>query len=101
MSRLYQVSCSNMLLKGKIPPSIIVSSGEKTNSGSALRIFPKPVQVGQAPWGELKEKDLGSISGRLILSIGQAKRSENMWSSNFLGLTGIVNSLSRTFAITT
>ena len=59
-----------------MPPSVIVSSGENTKSGSTFNIFPSPVQVGQAPWGELKEKLLGSISGREMLSAGQAKRSE-------------------------
>ena len=73
----YQVSCSNVLAYGNIPPSLIVNSDENIRFGSTFRIFPKPVQVGHAPSGELNEKVLGSISGRLTLSTGQAKRSEN------------------------
>ena len=72
----YQVSFSKVFAKGRIPPSLIVSSGENKRSGSTFNIFPKPVHVGQAPSGELKENVLGSISGRLTLSTGQEKRSE-------------------------
>src|SRR3990170_7411516 len=93
-----QVSCSNMVAKGRIPPSVIDISGAKTKSGSTLRIFPIPEQDGQAPCGELKEKVLGSISGSSILSTGHENLSENKWSENFLGNSGISKPLSCTWA---
>ncbi len=39
-----------------------VGSGT-VSSGSMTRLKPRPVQVGQAPWGALKEKMRGSSSG--------------------------------------
>src|SRR4030042_6319495 len=78
-----------MVAKGRIAPSVIDISGAKIKLGSTFRIFPKPEQEGQAPWGELKEKVRGSISGIWILSVGQANFSENKWFSNFLGYSGI------------
>src|SRR3989344_7840030 len=44
-----------------------------TKSGSTSKVLPKPVQCGQAPYGELKEKRRGSISGSEIPQSGQAK----------------------------
>ena len=74
--REYHVSFSNMVDRGRAAPSARVSSGLIILSGSIFNRVPIPEQVGQAPCGELKENDLGSISGKLKLSIGQAKRSE-------------------------
>ncbi|MBK9232309.1 MAG: hypothetical protein IPO15_16015 [Anaerolineae bacterium] len=45
-------------------------------SGSNSICTPKPLQVWQAPCGELKEKVRGSISGRLMPQWTQAKCSE-------------------------
>ena len=61
---------------------------------STVKIVPKPLQVGQAPCGVLKEKILGSTSGKKILQTGQANFSENNSSSIFLGFSGISNPLS-------
>ncbi len=46
------------------------------SSGSNSSLVPRPVQSGQAPWGELKEKLRGSISPKLMPQKGQAKFSE-------------------------
>src|SRR5258708_35673016 len=71
------VSLVPILKKGTTPPSLIVKLSFKIKSGSAFKTRPNPAQVGQAPCGVLKEKMRGSISGREILSIGQANFSEN------------------------
>jgi hypothetical protein len=91
-----QVSCSNIVEYGIIPPSVMVSSGAKISVGSTSSIIPSPLQSGQAPWGELKEKVLGSISGSWMLSLGQENFSEKRWSVKFLGFSGNVNPESRT-----
>ena len=65
--------------KGTIAPSAIVSVRLGiTSSGSSSICTPRPVQVGQAPWGLLKEKLRGSISPTEYggwLGLGQAKCS--------------------------
>src|SRR3954470_18357914 len=56
--------------------SVFVGSGTMS-SGSASSLVPRPVQVGQAPYGELNENDLGSSSSiDRGWSLGQASRSE-------------------------
>ena len=47
----------------------------RCSSGSNSWSVPRPVQVGQAPCGLLKEKVRGSISGRLVPQLAQAKCS--------------------------
>ena len=60
---MYQAS-TLMRLYGRIAPSAIVSRPLGiTSSGSTSRRLPSPVQIGQAPWGELKLNVLGSSSG--------------------------------------
>ena len=78
----------NWLAKGIMAPSDKVRLGAMILLGSMVRRVPRPVQVGQAPWGELKENILGSISGKLRLQSWQAKFSENKWLIIFLGLSG-------------
>jgi hypothetical protein len=66
------------LAKGIIPPSDNDNAGASTRSGSTERIFPIPLQLGHAPWGELNENERGSISGMEILHTGQENFSEYM-----------------------
>ena len=70
------------LAQGRMAPS----SSERflsgtTSMGSISDLVPSPVQSGQAPWGELKLKVLGSISSMLVPQTGQAKCSLNSDSS--------------------
>src|SRR3989344_439453 len=92
--RANQESADNCLAKGMIAPSARVRLGAMILSGSIFCKWPKPLQVGQAPWGELKEKILGSISGRLKLQWWQAKCSEKRWSVSFWGWSGKFNEAS-------
>src|SRR5438045_9008905 len=46
-----------------------------TRSGSTSNLVPRPVQVGQAPWGVLNEKLRGSSDGSDVPSYGQANCS--------------------------
>ena len=46
-----------------MPPSAMVRLGFRMRSGSISMRVPRPVQVGQAPWGALNEKRRGSSSG--------------------------------------
>ena len=64
------------------------SLGLTTESSFTLNCIPSPSQAGHAPCGELKEKVLGSISGREMLQAGHAKFSESKWSSVSLGFSG-------------
>jgi len=57
------------------PPFIDLSLAGISKSGSISCLTPRPVQVGQAPKGLLKEKSRGASSGRLMLQSGQAKFS--------------------------
>ena len=63
---------------GWIAPSLRVRSGSGTiRSGSTSLRVPMPVQVGQAPYGELKENERGSRSSMARgWSLGQARCSE-------------------------
>jgi hypothetical protein len=63
-------------------PSASDSDGSGTTSSGSISIWePRPVQRGQAPCGELKEKERGSSSGMEIPQCRQAKRSEYAWTS--------------------
>ncbi len=65
--------------QGKIAPSAMVKFLLGiTKSGSTSNLWPKPWQAGQAPKGELKEKSLGSNSGKEIEHFSQAKCSEKI-----------------------
>src|SRR3989344_8962770 len=88
------VSCSSILGKGRIPPSLIERISLKIKSSSNDKIVPSPLQSGQAPCGVLKEKILGSISEMERLQTGQANFSEKSRSSMSLGFWGISNDLS-------
>src|SRR5665213_2338274 len=69
----YQLMREVVLLHGRIAPSAKVSFGFGiTSSGAISKRVPKPVQSGQAPCGELKEKLRGASSGMLICPSGQA-----------------------------
>ena len=58
------------------------SEGSGTTSSGSISIWePSPVQRGQAPWGELKEKMRGSSSGIEMPQCRQANRSEKVWIS--------------------
>ena len=61
-----------MLGQAEIAPEAkeIFLSGT-TKSVSNLSSFPSPSQRGHAPWGLLKENNLGSISGILKPDTGQ------------------------------
>ena len=52
------------------------SGSPTTSCGSISRREPRPLQVSQAPWGELKEKMRGAISGSDTPCSGQARFSE-------------------------
>ncbi|OPZ76182.1 MAG: hypothetical protein BWY79_01743 [Actinobacteria bacterium ADurb.Bin444] len=55
----------------------MVSRGSPTTkAGSISRLKPRPLQVSQAPCGELKEKMRGAISGNETPCSGQARFSE-------------------------
>src|SRR3989344_1463191 len=75
-TRANQVSLKNCLAKGRMPPSVMLKFRFRTRLGSIFKILPKPLQAGQAPWGELNEKRRGSISGKEIRQTGQAKFCE-------------------------
>ena len=100
-SLLNQLSWSMSLDQGKIPPSLTVRLGLSTSAGSTFNSKPIPVHFAQAPWGLLKENVRGSISGKEMLSTGQAKFSENKWSLKLLGNSGNSKLLSRTTDTTT
>src|SRR5688572_7274717 len=69
------------------PFSSETDSSGTISSGSNSQVVPRPWQVGQAPWGELKLKRRGSSSGRLTLGwTGQANFSEKIWSDQVLTL---------------
>src|SRR5215216_2437426 len=74
--------CWNDLAHGTIAPSTILRflSG-MIRSGSGSICTPKPVQVGQAPCGELNENDRGSMAPNEMPQLGQAKCSEKTYSS--------------------
>ena len=75
--------------QGRIAPSPRESDGSGTISSGSISICePRPVQRGQAPWGELKEKMRGSSSGIEVPQCRQAKRSEKV-------LTSPVSTISR------
>ncbi len=63
--------------QGAIAPSARLFEGSgTTRPGSTASLVPRPSQAGQAPWGELKLKARGLISGKETPQSGQAKRSE-------------------------
>ena len=81
--RLYHVKCDVVADHGIMAPSASVKSLlGSTSVGSISNFVPSPWQVGQAPCGELNEKNRGEISGIEILQSAHAKRSEN--TSSFL-----------------
>src|ERR1700736_5309109 len=51
-----------------------------TLAGSKSYFEPRPLQAGQAPYGELKLNDRGSSCGTETPQSGQANFSENTWS---------------------
>ena len=65
---------------GLIAPWAIVKLKLIISFGSISSFVPRPVQFGQAPWGELNEKFLGSNSGKLIPQVGQANNWEKVFS---------------------
>ena len=66
---------------GAIAPSLSESeSSGTTNSSSTSSLVPIPVQSGQAPNGELKENERGSISSKDNPQSWQAMCSENTFS---------------------
>ena len=48
-------------------------------------LVPNPLQDGQAPYGELKENNLGSISGKAKPSLGQENFEDSKYSSSEKG----------------
>src|SRR3989344_7728744 len=96
VSRVFhdQVFDSIVLAQGKIAPSRIERLGFMISSSSTFLKYPSPAHFGQAPWGELKEKVLGSISAKEILSTGQVNFSEYRCSLRSLGYWGISKLLS-------
>src|SRR3989344_587273 len=59
-------------LRNLFPPHCSQTFSDQTLS------VPKPWHASQAPYGLLKEKSLGSISGKEKLSLGHAKRAEKI-----------------------
>ena len=61
-----------ILFQGTRAPALMLRllSGS-TRSGSMTSWVPRPVQVGQAPWGELNENERGSSSSIVVPSNGQ------------------------------
>ncbi len=55
----------------RAPSAMLRSQSGITRSGSITSWVPIPVQVGHAPWGELKEKERGSSSSIVVPSYGQ------------------------------
>ena len=55
----------------RAPPATLLARSGITRSGSMTSWVPIPVQVGQAPWGELNEKLRGSSSSIVVPSYGQ------------------------------
>ena len=53
-----------------------------TSSGSTSSRVPRPSQVGQAPYGELKEKFRGASSSKLIPQCVQASACEKVCRSS-------------------
>ena len=59
---------------GAMAPSFSDMSGSgMTSSGSISNVVPSPSHVGQAPYGELKEKFLGAGSSKLRPSTGHTR----------------------------
>ena len=68
--------------QSEIAPSLIeIESSGITKSESTSSLLPSPVHSGQAPNGELNEKDLGSSSSKESEQSWQAKCSEYVNSS--------------------
>ena len=67
--------------QGRMPPSLMESSGSNTARVSTSLMKPRPLQAGQAPCGELKEKECGSISAKDCPVAGSTRRSEKKTSS--------------------
>src|SRR5680860_1855307 len=66
----------------------------------AKKLFlPSPEHSGHAPWGELKEKSRGSISGNEKLSFGQVQLEDSR--NSFLGYEAITNPLLYSSAFST
>ena len=59
--------------------------------GSTFNLIPIPSHSAQAPYGLLKENNLGSISSIVKPLSGQANFDENITFSFFLNLAGIVS----------
>src|SRR5690606_22792475 len=79
---MYQESSrSAKRCQGRMPPSLMDRSMSKRVLGSTSLIKPRPLQVGQAPCGELKEKVCGSISEKDLPVAGSTRRSEKKTSS--------------------
>src|SRR3990167_6383687 len=96
VSRVFhdQVFDSIVLAQGKIAPSRIERLGFMISSSSTFLKYPSPAHLGQASWCKLKEKVLGSISEKEMLSTGQVNFSEYKCSFKFLGYCGISKLLS-------
>src|SRR3990167_7148280 len=75
-----------------------LQAGQTSSENSSF--VPRPLQVGQAPYGELNEKRRGSISWNANPSSGQEKR-ELMSISDSSSKTAFTVSLPRSSAIST
>ena len=61
-----------ILFQGTSAPALMLRDlSGMTRSGSMTSCVPRPVQVGQAPCGELNEKLRGSSSSIVVPSYGQ------------------------------
>src|SRR3954468_19223794 len=76
-----EASLSAERAQGRMPPSLMESSGSNTARVSTSLMKPRPLQAGQAPCGELNEKEWGSISAKDCPVAGSTKRSEKKTSS--------------------
>jgi len=77
---------------GSIAPSCRLFFGsEITRLGSTLRLWPIPSHSSQAPYGELNEKSLGSISSIVKPLSGHENLDENVMDSLFLNFLGKVS----------
>ena len=77
--------------QGSITPSCGLFGSEITRFGSTFRLCPMPSHSSQAPYGELNEKSLGSISSIVNPLSGHENFDENVIDSLFLNFLGKVS----------
>jgi len=66
----HEISVAILFQGASAPCLMLLDRSGITRPGSITSCVPRPVQVGQAPWGELNENDRGSSSSIIVPSYG-------------------------------